>query len=119
MINQSILVGTVSSDVSTGGEGKSQFARFRMKTWEDVQKNDGDTFRKFTTHTVTCWGKQAAWVGKNLADGVGVSVGGRYDRRKVEKDGEVKYYEGVVANSVSKIELAPEGEKESADDVDF
>ena len=69
------------------------------RAWK--QKEDEDWREETTWHRVVCWGAKARALEAIGRKGRTVSVTGRIQTRKFEKDGEVREIREVVADSLS------------------
>ena len=79
----------------TYSQGNLEICRFSLAT--NRRKKEGDKYVDDTTwHNITAFGKTAKFIDKYFSTGDPILIRGRIENRKYEKDGETKYYSGVI-----------------------
>ena len=99
-MNQVILVGNVSTDVTLRDAGNTPVSNFNVATnsfWKDKEGNE-HTQAEF--HRIVCWGPLAKVCGAHLKKGRLICVTGKIQSRTYEKDGVEKNITEINAANV-------------------
>lgn len=97
-MNLAILKGNLGKDpeVNTTNSGTS-VCRFSLATTR--RRKNGDEWEEETCwHNITAFGKTGEFIHKYFRKGDPILIHGRIDNRKYEKDGETKYFSGIVVD---------------------
>lgn len=95
-MNRVILIGRLGKDAETKTVGDTTVTRFSVATERRFKKGD-DWMSETEWHNVTLW--RSGKLSEYLTKGTLVSVEGRLQTRKYDKDGETRYSTEVVAES--------------------
>lgn len=105
-INRVVLSGRVGQDAETMDAGGSTLCKFSLA----VSRYTGpDTPEETTWVDINLWGNRAN-VGAFIKKGMLLLVEGRLQIRKVEKDGQTRYYTSVNADNVKLPDRGDKGE---------
>ena len=105
MLNRVCIVGrlTRDPDLKYTGNGVA-VVNFTVAVDRDFKNSDGERETDFLP--VTAWRQAAEFVGEYVKKGRLVSVDGRLQSRRYEKDGETRTAYDVVADSVQALDKA-------------
>lgn len=108
-MNRICLVGRLTKDpiVKTVGAG-TQVAEFAIAVNRISKDQPSDFFN------VKVWGKSADYCGQYLTKGQRVSISGRMEMNKVERDGATQTYWSVVADQVNGLDKSGEQQEQTA-----
>lgn len=106
-MNRICIVGRLTDDPKSREVGNQQVAEFSVAVGR-IKKDETDFF------SVKVWGKQSDFVMNYLSKGRLVSVSGRMESRKFEKDGRTTTYWDIVADQVNGLDRKDDGEKQQA-----
>lgn len=98
-MNQICLVGRLTADPVTKTLTTSSMCEFTIAV-RKIMKDEADFF------TIKTYGKTAEFAQQYLSKGRLVSVSGRMESRKYEKDGQTKTFWDVVAQNVNGLDKA-------------
>ena len=106
MINKTILLGNVGSEVETRNlESGKKVTTFSLATSETYKNNQGERITETEWHNIVCWGNIAEIAGKYVKKGDLLYVEGSKKTRSYEDNNGVKKY---VVNIVAKeLKLMP------------
>lgn len=110
-MNNVILIGRLTRDPWTNGDGDNPVAKFTMAV--DRQKEGADY------PNCVAWGKTAEVVGKYLKKGALIAVSGMIRTGSYKKDGEDVYTTDVAVNRVKFLESKKDSEKKDDTKDDF
>lgn len=101
-VNRVTLVGNLGQEPELKyTQGNHAILRLRIATNERLPAKGGETRDHTEWHTVTCWGKRAERLAKELRKGSGVYVEGRLTTRSWEdRDGNKRYATEVSSDVV-------------------
>lgn len=120
MINKVTLLGYVGNEPNIHSTESTKVANISLATTETFNQN-GE--RKTTTewHSVTFFGKLAEAVEQYVKKGSLIYIDGKIRTTSTEKNGEKKYYTGIVASSLKMIpsKSNDESENQPTDDLPF
>lgn len=103
-MNSICIVGRLTADPEQVQTNTSAgLATFTVAVDRNRKNGDTDFFR------VKAWGKTAEFVCSYLSKGRLVSVSGRMESNKVEKDGRTNVYWDLVAENVNGLDKKPDG----------
>ena len=98
-MNLVVLRGNVGAEPETKSGENWQRASFSLATSRRVK--EGETWvEKTTWHRCIAWGRLAKIVGDHVRKGTPLVLRGRIDNRKVEKDGQTRYFSDVVVDEL-------------------
>lgn len=103
-MNQICLVGRLTADPTSKQFGERTVAEFCIAV-NRIKKDEADFFN------IKAWGKTAEFCMNYLGKGRLVSVSGRMESRKFEKDGRNVTFWDVVADSVNGLDKVESGSK--------
>lgn len=108
--NKVFLIGRLGKDAETKTVGDTTVTRFSVATERRFKRNE-EWVSETDWHNVTLWrsGKLAEY----LTKGALVSVEGRLQTRKWEKDGETRYSTEVVAETIGLLSSASGAPRDS------
>ena len=109
-MNRICIVGRLTDMPKSREVGTQLVAEFCVAVGR-MKKEETDFFN------VKIWGKQAEFVMNYLSKGRLVSVSGRMESRKHEKDGKTTTYWDVVADQVNGLDRKEEGAPKVAPDI--
>jgi single-strand DNA-binding protein len=103
MLNRIVIIGRLTRDpeLRTTTTGKS-VAEFSVAVNKRMKPQDGSPDADF--FTIKCWGQTAEFANEYLSKGRLVSIDGRMESRKYEKDGKTHTVWDLVADSVQSLD---------------
>ena len=112
-MNKVILIGRVGQDPKLSYTGSGQaVANFSVATDEGYRdKQTGQKVERTEWHRVVAWRQQAEFVGNYIGKGRLVLVEGKLQTRKWQgQDGQDRYTTEIVADNISGLDRAAEGQ---------
>lgn len=106
-MNRICVVGRLTMDPKTTTTSSgSLVAEFAVAVDRPMKKDETDFFN------VKAWGKTGEFCANYLGKGRLVSVSGRMESRKFEKDGRTTTYWDLVADQINGLDRKPEGQSQ-------
>lgn len=105
-MNKATLSGNIGQIDPFEANGKTAY-RFTLATTSSYKDKNGDYQKKTEWHNITAFHGLASY----LKVGSRVLIEGKITTRKVEKDGVVKYYTGIVVSGFDTLEIFDTKEK--------
>lgn len=97
-MNISMMIGNLAKEPEEIKGCEKSLCKLILAVNENYTDKDGN--RPCNFYNLTLWGKMAENAIKYLAKGSKVAVIGKFQNRKYEKDGEVKYITEFVVNEI-------------------
>lgn len=123
MINKTILIGRIGKDAEHSSLGDTNIIKFTLATSETYLDKQGNKVEQTEWHNISYFSKSIK-IAEHLTKGTLVYIEGKIKSSKVEKDGEVKYFYGIVAQNIKLLSKAEQREinsstsQQSDEDVD-
>ncbi len=103
-VNKAILIGNVGRDPEVNYIKEDlPVARFSLATSETYNK-DGQKVTNTEWHNIVVWRGLAKVVEQYVRKGSKLYIEGKISNRQYEKDGQVKYFTEIVANSLQMLD---------------
>ncbi len=110
-VNKVMLIGRLGQAPEVKQVNNTSVAKFSVATSENWTDKNGQKQERTEWHRIVVWGKTAENCGKYLDKGRQVYIEGRLQTRSWEDDkGQKKYATEIVANSVTFLGSAGDGE---------
>ena len=100
MLNNCTLMGKLASQPEERNAGTRSVVNFRLVTWETVKGNKYDSY-----HNISVWSDYTKNIVRSMQEGDMVICQGKYQTRKVEKNGDSRYYSSLNAFTVQPVSI--------------
>ena len=113
MINKTILIGRIGKDAEHSSLGDTNIIKFTLATSETYLDKQGNKVEQTEWHNISYFSKSIK-IAEFLTKGTLIYLEGKIKSNKVDKDGEAKYFYGIVAQNIKLLSKAEQREANSS-----